>query len=133
MNTPSRIREFRHLFSGPRRIVATVRIDMARVRIRPYALSYVQCEWDGSKGKQPSAELYQEYKEWMDIVLADLATKTGTNLLYLFEIPDPVKRIELWLYRPQRALRLVKTLPNPCQRPLSERIAGMPPANWDQD
>ena len=66
-------------------------------------------------------------------VLAVLATKTGTNLLYLFEIPDPVKRTELWLYRPQRALRLVRTLPNPCQRPLSERIAGMPPANWDQD
>jgi hypothetical protein len=133
MNTPDRIREFRHVFSGPRRIVATVRIDLDRVRFRPHTLTCIKCEWEGSRVKQPSTEIYPEFKQWMDYLLADIATKIGTHLLYLFELPEPAERIEVWLYRSERKPRLVKTLPNSCQRPLSERIAGMPPANWDQD
>jgi hypothetical protein len=133
MNTPYRIREFRHLFSGSRRIVATIRIDLDKVRFRPLSLTCIKCEWEGSRVKQPSNELYPEFKAWMDYLLSDIATKIGTNLLYLFELPDPAKRIELWLYNSQRKPRLVKTLPNPCERPLSELIATMPPANWDQD
>jgi hypothetical protein len=35
LNVPSHIREFRHLFAGNRRIVATIRVDLAKVRFRP--------------------------------------------------------------------------------------------------
>ena len=69
----------------------------------------------------------------MDIVLADLATKTGTNLLYLFEIPDPVKRIELWLYRPKGRYAWSRPCPIPpkglsrsespaCRQPIGTKI-----------
>ena len=34
-NGPSRIREFRHLFAGPRRIVANLRVDLTRLRFQP--------------------------------------------------------------------------------------------------
>ena len=57
-------------------------------------MSCIRCEWEGSKVRQPSAELYPEFKEWMDFVFSDIATKTGSNLLYIFELPDPAKRIE---------------------------------------
>ena len=132
-NAPSRIRGFRHLFAGNRRIAATIRVDLAGLRFRPGIMSCVRCEWEGSKVKQPSAELYPEYKAWMDYVLSDVTSKTGVNLLYIFELPDPAKRIEFWLYDSGRKPRLVKTLPNPFQRPLSELLAGMPTENWKND
>ena len=89
-------------------------------------MSCVRCEWQGSKVKQPSAELYPEYKPWMDYVLSDVTTKTGSRLLYLF-----AKRIEPWLYEGGRTPRLEKTLHNPFKKPLSELLAGMPPENWE--
>ena len=130
-NAPSRIREFRHLFAGNRRIVAPIRVDLAGLRFRPGIMSCVRCEWEGSKVKQPSVELFPESKAWMDYVLSDVTSKTGVNLLYTFELPDPAKRIEFWLYESGRKPRLAKTLPNRFRRPLSELIAGMPPTNWE--
>ena len=80
--------------------------------------------WEGSKERQPSAELYPELMEWMDFVLSDVTFRTGSNLLYLFEPAEPERRIELWLYESGRKPRRVKTLPNPFKRPLSEMLAG---------
>ena len=93
----------------------------------------LRCEWDGAKERQPSVELYLEFKEWADLVFSDIAAKTGTSLLYVFDLPPPASRIELWLYESGRKPRLTKTLPNPFQRPLSEALAGMPPENWEED
>ena len=132
-NAASRIREFRHLFAGPRRIVATIRVDFAGLRFRPGVMSCIRCEWEGSKIKQPSAELYPEFKAWLDFVLSEVTSRTGSNLLYVFELPDPAKRIELWLYESGRKPRRVKTLPNPFKRPLSEVLAGMPPESWEDE
>jgi hypothetical protein len=132
-NAASHIREFRHLFAGHRRIVATIRVDLARVGFQPGIMSCIRCAWEGSKVKQPSAELYPEFKAWMDYVLCHVTTKTGANLLYIFELPDPARRIELWLYESGRKPRLAKTLPNPFKRPLSELLAGMPPENWEDE
>ena len=129
---PSRIREFRHCFSGTRLIVATVRVDLSRVRFEPRSTSCIRCEWEGSRVKQPSSELFEEYRAWMHHVLSIVVSQTGTLLLYVFEAPAPVKEIELWLYRNKRQPRLLKTLPNPYPKPLSEVIAGMPPTNWEE-
>ena len=124
MNT----REFRHLFSSPCRIVATVRVNIARARIRTHALVCVQCEWDGSKVKQPRAELYPEFKEWMDFVLPDTTAQTGSCLIYCFEQPAADRHLELWLYRGDRKPRLIKT-----SLILAERLAGMSPSDWKED
>ena len=94
---PSRVREFRHCFSGTRRIVATVRVDLSRVRFEPRSMSCIRCEWEGSRVKQPSSELFEEYRAWMHHVLSIVVSQTGTPLLYVFEAPAPVKEIELWL------------------------------------
>jgi hypothetical protein len=132
-NNSPRIREFRHLFAGHRRIMATIRIDLARVRFQPHMWGCIQCEWEGSKVKQPSAELYSEFKEWADFVFSDTAAKTGADLLYIFDLPCPATRIELLLDESGRKPRLAKTLPNPFKRPLSELLVGMPPENWEED
>jgi hypothetical protein len=129
----SRLREFRHLFAGHRRIMAIIRVDLAGLRFRPGIMSCIRCEWEGSKERQPSTELYPEFKEWMDFVLSDVTSGTGSNLLYVFELPEPERRIELWLYESGRKPRRVKTLPNPFQRPLAEMLAGMPPENWEDE
>ena len=132
-NAPSRIREFRHLFAGSRRIVATVRIDLAHVRARPGAMRCFRCQWEGSKVRQPSAELYPEYKAWMDLVFSDVTSKTGSNLLYVFELPGPAKRVEAWLYESNCAPRMLQSWANPFNRPLSEVLAGMPQENWENE
>ena len=129
---PARIREFRHVFAGPRRITASIRIDLASVCLQPHIMACIHCEWDGSKVRQPRAELYPEFKSWMDYVVSAVVAITGTPLLYLFEVPESVKQIELWLYRDKRQPRLLKTLPNPCPKPLSEVLANLPPANWEE-
>ena len=133
MNPPSRIREFRHLFAGPRRITATIRVDLAELRYRPGVMIWARCVWRGSKIKQPSAELWPEFKEWSDFVFSDVAAKTGTNLLYAFDLPAPARRIEVWLHKSNCDPRLVRAWPNPFQRPLSEILAGLPPENWGGD
>ena len=130
---PSRIREDPHLFAGHRRIVATIRVDLARLHYRPGVMSCIRCEWEGSKVKQPSAELYPEFKEWADFVFSDLAAKTGSNLLFPFDLPAPAKRIEAWIYEGNSAPRMLKAWPNPLQRPLSELLAGVPQENWEGD
>jgi hypothetical protein len=44
------IREYRHLFNGPRRIVATIRISLNRMeRLHAGALAIIRCEWDGTR------------------------------------------------------------------------------------
>ena len=68
----------------------------------------------------------------MDYLLCDTAIKTGIRLSYIFEVPGPARRIEIWLYRSRCKPRLLKTLHNTFQRPLSELLAGMPPANWEE-
>jgi hypothetical protein len=130
-NTPFRIREFRHLFAGHRRIVATIRVDLAMIRLRPGSVCRIRCEWEGSKVRQPSAELYPEFKAWADFVFSDIAAKTRTNLLYAFDLPEPARRIEAWLYESNRDPRMLKAWANPFKRPLSEVLAGMPPENWE--
>lgn len=133
-NTPSRTREYKHVFAGPRRITATIRIDLPRATLLHTGdFAITRCEWDGSRERQPSAELYSEFKERVDFVFSDMATKTGANLLYVFDLPAPASRIEVWLYESGRKPRLTKTLPNPFQRPLSEALAGMPPTHWEED
>ena len=92
-----------------------------------------RCEWEGSKVRQPSAELYQEFKEWMNYILSDTAAKAGSSLFYLFDVPAPVKRIEGWLYEGNREPQMLQSWENPLNRPLSEVIAGVPPENWEDD
>ena len=132
-DTPSRIREFRHLFAGKRRIMATVRVDLAGLRYHPGALNCHRCEWEGSKERQPSAELYPEFKAWLDYVFADVAAKTGESLLCIFELPAPARRIEAWLYESNCDPRMLKAWANPFKRPLSEVLARMPKENWEDD
>ena len=132
-NASARIREFRHLFAGHRRIVATIRVDLASVRYCPGMMTCYRCEWEGSKERQPSAELYSEFKAWMDYVLSDVTSRTGSNLLYIFELPDPAKRIEAWLYESDCEPRMLKAWRNPFRKPLSEVLAGMPTENWEDE
>jgi hypothetical protein len=129
MNLPSRIREYRHLFNGHRRIVATIRVDLSRVEFRSGILNCTHCEWEGSKERQPSVELYPEYREWMNTVLADVTAQTGKGLLFLFE-PPGANIAEVWLYDPGEPPQLVETLHKPCDKPLSEAL-GMP-AGWKE-
>ncbi len=68
----------------------------------------------------------------MHHVLSIVVSQTGTPLLYVFEAPAPVKKIELWLNRDGRKPHLLKTMPNPLPKPLSELIAGMSPAEWGE-
>lgn len=124
-NTPSRVREFRHLFAGHRRIVATIRVDLAGLRFRPGIMSCIRCEWDDSRERQPSVALYPEFKVWMDNVLSDVVAQTGQGILYLFELPSDSQQAEAWLYEPGKEPRLADALRNPCGKPLSE-IMGMP-------
>ena len=131
MNTPSRIREYRHLFNGPRRIVATIRVDLERIRLRPGEMNCTRCEWDGSKERQPGAELYPEFRTWMDDVLSDVIEQTGKRLLFVFEPPGEPRVVELWLYDPGAPPRLAETLRNPCGKPLSEALFGAP--GWEED
>ena len=51
---------------GPPPDLARIRVDLTRFRFRPGIMICIRCEWEGSKEKQPSAELYPEFKEWMD-------------------------------------------------------------------
>ena len=88
-NPPFRIREFRHLFAGNRRIVATIRVDLAGLHFRPGIMSWIRCEWGGAKVKQPDAELYSEFKAWADFVFSDLVTKIGSNLLSFSSYQNP--------------------------------------------
>ena len=129
---PSRVRKFRHLFSGTSRIVATLRVDLSRVRFER-SMSCIRCEWEGSRVKQPSTDLFEEYRALMHHVLSIVVSQTGTPMLYVFEAPAPVKEIELWLYRNGRKPHLLKAMPNSLSKPLSELIAGMPPAQWGED
>ena len=62
-------------------------------------MSLIRCEWEGSRVKQPSTELFEEYRAWMHHVLSIVVSQTGTPLLYVFEVPESVKQIEFWLYR----------------------------------
>jgi hypothetical protein len=128
----ARLREYRHLFSAHRRIVATIRVDIARLRFRPGDWACFRCEWDGSKVKQPSADLYQEFKVWADTVFSDVADQAGHGFLYVFEVPE-TQRVEVWHYDPGCAPRLAKVLANPFDRPLAEVLCGMPAESWDDE
>jgi hypothetical protein len=128
-STPARIREFRHLFAGHRRIVATVRIDLAHVRFRPGAIACFRCKWDGSKERQPSAELYPEFKEWIDYVLCGVVEQTGSSLLCPFDLPGDPRTVEVWFYDHGEKPRLAKTLRKRDERPLSELLARVPQEN----
>lgn len=127
-NSPSHIRESRHLFAGYRRIMATIRVDLASLRFQPRAMSCIRCEWEGSKVRQPSAELYPEYEEWMDCALSDIATETGTSFIHLFELPDGSGLIEARLHKAGDKPRLAETRRNVCEKPLYKTVAGMRPA-----
>jgi hypothetical protein len=69
----------------------------------------------------------------MDFVLSDVTSRTGSNLLYVFELPEPERRIEAWLYESNCEPRMLKSWGNPFKRPLSEVLAGMPPENWEDE
>jgi hypothetical protein len=118
------VREFRHLFRTTRRIVATIRIDLDRARVSPGDMGCVRCEWEGSRERQPSAELYEEYRQWVDGVWRWLADELGTPYLGLLETPDGM--VELWLYDPGGEPRFVKILPTPTGKPLSNALFGLP-------
>jgi hypothetical protein len=120
------VREYRHLFHGHRRIVATIRVDLKRMGLRPGDMNCTQCLWDGSKERQPSAELYPEFRTWMDGVLADVIAQTGRRLLFFFERPGEPSVVELWLYDPGEEPRLAKTLRNPFGKPFPEALLGAP-------
>jgi hypothetical protein len=83
-----------------------------------------RCEWEGSKEQQPSAALYPEYRAWMNDVLTNIAEQTGQRLLFVFEPPDEPRVAELWLYDPGEPPRLIKTLGNPCDKPLTGPSSG---------
>ena len=119
-----RIREFRHLFSGKRRTTATIRIDLDHTRLFPGAMGCVRCQWEGSRERQPSTELYAEYRRWVDGIWRWLAAELGTRYMGVLETPDGL--VELWLYDPGKPPRLVKALPNPMGKPLSEALFGLP-------
>jgi hypothetical protein len=120
------VREYRHLFNGPRRIVATICADLSRLRFHPGVMSCFRCEWE----RQPSVALYPEFKVWMDNVLSDVVAQTGQGILYLFELPSDSQQAEAWLYEPGKEPRLADTLRNPCGKPLSE-LMGMPREEWE--
>jgi hypothetical protein len=125
------IREYRHLFNGPRRIVATIRISLNRMeRLDTGAFAIIRCEWDGSKEPQPSAALYPEYRAWMDGVLTHIVEQTGQRLLFVFEPPGETRGAETWLYAPGEPPRLAETLRTPCGKPLMEAL-DMP--GWEED
>ena len=88
-------------------------------------------EWDGTNVKQPSVELYPEFKLWADGVFSGVASATGISLSFLFEPPEHAKRLESWLYEPGKEPRLAEVLSKPDDRPLCETLAGMPPENWE--
>jgi hypothetical protein len=131
-NTPSRVREYRHPFNGHRRITATIRISLARAGLLHTGdFAITRCEWGGSKEKQPSAELYPEFRIWMDGVLTDVVEQTGKRLLFVFEPPGKPRVAELWLYDPGKAPRLARTLRNPFGKPLPEALFGA--RGWEED
>ncbi len=51
----------------------------------------------------------------------------------VFELPDPAKRIEAWLYESDCEPRMLKAWRNPFRKPLSEVLAGMPTENWEDE
>ena len=69
MSPPNRIREYRHAFQGPRRIVATMRVHLDRVTLAIGRIGLIDCEWDGSSERQPSLALYPEFKQWAELSL----------------------------------------------------------------
>ena len=90
----ARIREFRHLFSGTRRIVATIRIDLDQARKPPGSVGGVRCKWEGTKEPQPSAELYPEYKQqWIDGNYRWIADELGRRYGHAFETPEGLDRV----------------------------------------
>jgi len=123
-----RIREFRHLFSTTRRIVATIHIDLDRARVSPGDMGCGRCEWEGSRERQPSAKLYPEYKQWIDGIYRWLSAELGSRHMCALETPDGF--IEIWLYAPGEPPRFAELLPNPTNKPLSEALLGLP--RWDE-
>ena len=106
--------------------MATIRISLRRAELlRPGNFAITRCEWSGSKEKQPSAELYPEFREWMDGMLASVVEQTGKQLIFVFEPPSEPRVAELWIYAPGGPPRLIKTLRKPCEKPLTEALLGM--------
>jgi hypothetical protein len=122
-----RVREFRHLFAGTRAITATLHIDPEAARLNPRSLGCLRVEWDGSKERQPSAELFEEFRQWIDGVYRWLATELGTGLSLPLENPDG--SLELWLYDPGKPPRLAREARNTSGLPLATILFGLP--DWD--
>jgi hypothetical protein len=122
-----RLREFTHLFTGRRRITATIRIDLDAARLKPRSLGCLRVAWDGSKERQPSADLFEEFREWIDSVYRWLSTELGTSLSLPLENPDG--SLQLWLYDPGKPPRLVREARNTSDKPLASVLFGLP--DWD--
>jgi hypothetical protein len=120
------IREFTHSFSGPRRITATLRIDVEAARLGPRSLGCLRVSWEGTEERQPSAELFEEYRQWIDGVYRWLATELGISLSPALEYPDG--RIELWRYDPGQPPRLIRAAYNNSGAPLATTLFGR---DWD--
>jgi hypothetical protein len=102
----NRVREYRHLFEGHRRIIATMRVDLGRVGFDAGTANVFGCEWEGSKERQPSVALYREFKEWADYVFSDVVAQTGRSFVYFFELPGGV--VEAWAYDPGEEPRMIE-------------------------
>jgi hypothetical protein len=90
-----RICEFRHLFSGKCRITATIRIDLDHARLFPGAMGCVRCRWEGSRERQSSTELYEEYRRWVDGIWRWFAAELGTRYMGVLETPMGCRTLAL--------------------------------------
>ena len=89
----SRIKEYRHVFSGPRGIGTTFRVDLDQVA--------------GAQGEllvcrlleRHPAELFSEFRRWMSGVMSDVARQTGRRVAFAFE-PPGTQRIEICFFSP---------------------------------
>ncbi len=99
----SRVRQYTHLFAGTRRILATLRVNLDRAAsLGVGSLSFLRCEWEGIKERQPSARLFEEYMAWMHNVMSDVVAQTRRRLTFIFE-PPGTRTVELWIYDPGAA------------------------------
>jgi hypothetical protein len=125
----SRVRQYSHLFKGARRIVATLRVDFDRAAalgVGSHAIT--PCQWEGSKERQPSAELFDEYKAWMHSVMSSVVAQTRKGLIFVFE-PPGTRTAELWIYGPGEPPYLGETLEKPFSELIAETVFGLP--KWE--
>ena len=135
-NASARIREFRHSFAGHRRIVATIRVDLASVRYCPggHLMTCYRVRVGGVEGADNRrAELYSEFKAWIDYVLSDVTSGQGPTCCTSSSCRTRQSGLRLGSTRAIANHGCSRQWRNPFRKPLSEVLAGMPTENWEDE